>query len=113
MPKFIMLIFIAALTSSGLKSTEPSSTSRLASMVFSEKPLGYESGEPVFTKGLKATILRQSDARKVRVQINDSVDVNVNSEIIELYELVELESGTYTVVVELENSTETFGFSIR
>ena len=88
-------------------------TSRLASIVFSEKPTCFESGQPVFSKDLKATILRQSEVDNVKVLINNSVDKKMRSEIIELSEIVDFKSGTYTVVLQTQDRSETYGFTIR
>ncbi|MEO9869870.1 hypothetical protein [Ekhidna sp.] len=113
MPKFILILIIAFLADAEMLKSESSVPQNLASIVYSEKVLEYESGQPVFSKDVRATLMRKSNQDGVRVMINDSLDITLESEIIELYELVKFTEGTYTIVVETGNETETFGFTIR
>ncbi|WP_370090016.1 hypothetical protein [Ekhidna sp.] len=109
--KFIIILVVVLLTNGETKKKKV--TERSASVVFSEKSVSYESGQPVFTEDLKATLIRKSNMDGVRVVINDSLDVLINSEVIELNKLIDFSPGTYTILIELGDDTETFGLTIR
>ena len=113
MSKFAALLIIGLFLDAEVNKSKEEVTQRVASIVYSEKAMGYESGQPVFTDQVKATLLSKSDQDGVRVTINDSLDATFNSEVIELYELVDFSPDTYTVIIESGDETETFGFTIR
>ena len=85
----------------------------MPSIEFSKPAAEFESGQPVYPAGTKAT-LRNLPADKSRIVINDQVDKVLNSKRVDVSKLVELLAGTYTVVIESESGlNETFGFTIK
>ncbi len=113
MPKLILIFLLAFVTDPEKEKTEKDDILRNASIVYSEKAIDFESGQPVFTSDVKATLIRKSNQDGVRVMINDSLDVKLFSEVIDIFDLIDPTEGTYTVVIEVGNKTETFGFTIR
>ncbi len=114
MPKFVLIILLGFATDSKDKGgPERDVTKRNTSIIYSQPAIAFESGQPVFTSDVKVTLFRKANIDGVRVVINDSLDMELSSEVIELYDLIDFTQGTYTVVVEVEDQSETFGFTVR
>ena len=113
MPKFALLLIMAILTDAKVNNPRTDTVKRIASIVYSEKAMEYESGQPVFSSNVEAMLLHRSNQDGVRVIINDVFEDTFDSNVIELNDIVELSEGTYTVVIESGNEEETFAFTIR
>ena len=113
MPKLVLIILLTFIADSKDKPVDKDVTKRNASILYSLPAIAFESGQPVFTPEVKVTLFRKSNIDGVRVVVNDSLDIELASEVIELGSLIDFTQGTYTVVVEAEEQSETFGFTVR
>ena len=113
MPKFILIILLALAAGGKEGNTNKDVIKRDTGIIYSQAAIDFESGQPVFTSDLKVTLFRKLNKDGVRVVVNDSLDVELFSEVIELYDLIDFTVGTYTVMVGEDDKAETFGFTIR
>ena len=115
MVKFTILLFSALVTDfyANERGLETVPADSFASIIYTEPAVDYESGQPVFSQQVRATLFRKSNHQEVRLVINDLIDITIDTQVIELYELVEFKEGTYTVQLVTDKGEETFGFTIR
>lgn len=78
---------------------------------FSEKALGIESGQPIFSKETKITVSNTTET-EIKLYINDDEKEMMEKKV----EISGLESGTYTLMIVDAKKTEekrTVGFTIQ
>lgn len=109
----VQFVLILALTFCGIDFNSSTKNTISPSIEFSKPANEFESGQPVFPEGTKA-FLRNLPSNESRVVINDQIDLILNTENVEVSQLLKLSEGTYTVMIESPDGVkETFGFTIK
>lgn len=109
----VKFVIVLALAIYGKAIQDAQNTAAVTSVEFTEKAIDFESGQPVFPKGT-SVIVRDLPTSKSRVVINETVDLIVNENQVDVSSLLDLTEGTYTVMIASENGNdETFGFTIK
>jgi len=78
---------------------------------FSHSAIDIESGQPVFNKGTKIW-LSNPQKEEVKIYLNEE-EKETNSEKVELSDIIKLDVGTYTLVVNTRSDEKVFGFTIQ
>ncbi|MEP0984884.1 hypothetical protein [Ekhidna sp.] len=92
--------------------TKTSESLDVPSIEFSSSAIGFESGQPVFSRET-SIVIDTKDKKNVRVIINEEVDTRISTNTIDLASLVNLSEGTYTILIQGERYEEAFGFTIK
>lgn len=82
-------------------------------LIFSEKAIAVESGQPVYPSNTKVWVSNNdSNLDAVTVFVNEDEAIIQSKEKVELSKITKLESGTYTLIVKAGQES-TFGFTIQ
>jgi hypothetical protein len=97
----------------GLKSSNKSEEIQI---IFSESPIGVESGQPVYPIETKVFI-KSNEEKKFIISINGNAELNENGSFFEITKFINSQADTYTVVIESMNQNRSthrvFGFTIQ
>lgn len=112
MLKFVFILISAGLLELGSPSSNANNTQiDEVKVEFSESAIGIESGQPIFSKGIKVWVSNPTEV-DFNLYINDEEKVMNEKKI----EIKDLESGTYTIMIVDARKTEekrTVGFTIQ
>lgn len=78
---------------------------------FSEKAIAVESGQPVYEMGTKVWI-SNPQKEEIKLFLNEEVK-EINGTKVDLSEITNLGTGTYTLIVNTVSDEKTFGFTIQ
>lgn len=78
---------------------------------FSDKAIAVESGQPVYEMGTKVWI-SNPQKKEIKLFLNEEVK-EINGVKVDLSEITNLKTGTYTVIVNTVSDEKTFGFTIQ
>lgn len=82
-------------------------------LIFSEKAVAIESGQPVYPSNTKIWISKNDNSlSEVKLLVNEDEAILTSNEKIDLSNVTDLESGTYTLIVKDVNES-TYGFTIQ
>lgn len=82
-------------------------------LVFSEEPIAYESGQPVYPIQMEVYV-QNPEKKTVSISVNGGQEIIDSNEKIDLSDYLKPHGNTYTVAVQLpDNNQEVFGFTTK
>ena len=78
---------------------------------FSNEAVAVESGQPVFNKGTNVW-LSNPQKEEIKLYLNEE-EKYTNAEKVDLSEIINLNEGTYTLVININSEEKVFGFTIQ